>query len=52
MLTSGTAMCRKSTENIPDAYGEELAAILLLFTLGLGAGRRPNLLYVSDLAEN
>lgn len=45
-------MCKKSTENIPDAYGEELAAILLLFTLGLGAGRRPNLLYVSDLAEN
>lgn len=37
-------VCRKSTENIPDAYGEELAGILLLF--GLGAGMQTSQLII------
>lgn len=45
----------KSTENIPDAYGEELPAlspaIHLMLALGLGAGRLPISLYVLNLTK-
>ncbi len=45
----------KSTENIPDAYGEELPALIpaihLMFALGLGVGRLPISLYGLYLTE-